>query len=233
MLMEINKAYPCHSSNYAVMTNRNIDYIVVHYVGATGSALQNVKYFNRTPSLEASAHYFVGHASESGAIYQSVDPKHRAWHCGTENGYRHPHCRNANSIGIEMCCHKDGQGNWYFDAITIEQTAMLVRQLMAEYGIPIGNVIRHYDVMGKLCPSPFVNEVVWRDFKNRLGEVKMSERTGDRPNDWAKEHTEWAKSKQIINGDGQGNYNWQGNVTREAMAAMLHNFAIAYGLEKE
>ena len=59
------------------------------------------------------------------------------------------------------------------------------------------------------------------------------DKTGDKPSDWAKEHTEWAKSKQIINGDGQGNYNWQGNVTREAMAAMLHNFAIAYGLEKE
>ena len=231
-LMEINKAYLCHPGNYAVMTNRSIDYIVVHYVGATGSALQNVQYFNRNSNLGASAHYFVGHAAENGAIHQSVDPKHRAWHCGGAT-YKHPKCRNINSIGIEMCCHKDKQGNWYFDAITIEQTAKLVKWLMELYNIPIGNVIRHYDVTGKLCPAPFVNEVVWRDFKNRLGEMNMSKDTGDKPSDWAKEHTEWAKSKQIINGDGQGNYDWQGSVTREAMAAMLHNFAIAYGLEKE
>lgn len=61
----------------------------------------------------------------------------------------------------------------------------------------------------------------------------MSEKTGDNPSSWAIPHTEWAKAKGIINGDGQGNYDWQGITTREAMAAMLHNFAITYGFEKE
>lgn len=61
----------------------------------------------------------------------------------------------------------------------------------------------------------------------------MGEKTGDNPSSWAIPHTEWAKAKGIINGDGQGNYDWQGITTREAMAAMLHNFAITYGFEKE
>lgn len=70
--------------------------------------------------------------------------------------------------------------------------------------------------------------------KIKEGEV-MSEtnKTGDNPSEWAKEHTEWAKEKGIIHGDGKGNYDWQGPVTREGMAAMLHAFAITYGLEEQ
>ena len=230
--MEINRSYPCNPGNYAVMDDKVNKYIVIHYVGATGSALQNAQYFERLPSIGASAHFFVGHASEGGTIYQSVDPKDRAWHCGAKV-YRHPDCRNANSIGIEMCCHKDAQGNWYFDDETVEQTVQLVKQLMAEYNVPIDNVVRHYDVTGKLCPAPLVDEFAWLLFKQRLEVPAMGEKTGDNPSSWAVDHTEWAKAKGIIYGDGQGNYDWQGPVTREAMAAMLHNFAIAYGLEKE
>jgi len=230
--MEINRSYPCNPGNYAVMDDKVNKYIVIHYVGATGSALQNAQYFERSPGIQASAHFFVGHKSEGGAIYQSVDPMHRAWHCGAKV-YKHPACRNSNSIGIEMCCHKDAQGNWYFDDVTIEMTVQLVRQLMTEYGIPADNVIRHYDVTGKLCPAPLVDEFAWLIFKQRLEVPIMGEKTGDNPSSWAIPHTEWAKAKGIIYGDGQGNYDWQGPVTREAMAAMLHNFAIAYGLEKE
>lgn len=230
--MMINRDYPCNPSNFAVQSARTIEYIVIHYVGATGSALQNVQYFERSPTIGASAHYFVGHASEDGAVYQSVDPKDRAWHCGAQS-YKHPDCRNANSIGIEMCCHKDPQGNWYFDDITVEMTVQLVRQLMAEYGVPIDNVIRHFDVTGKLCPAPMVAEFAWLLFRQRLEGLPMGEKTGDNPSSWAVDHTEWAKAKGIINGDGLGNYDWQGVTTREAMAAMLHNFAIAYGFEKE
>lgn len=232
MLMMINKDYPCNPSNFAVQADRTIEYIVIHYVGATGTALQNAQYFQRSAGLEASAHYFVGHASEDGAVYQSVDPKDRAWHCGAQS-YKHPYCRNANSIGIEMCCHKDPQGNWYFDDVTIARTAQLTEMLMAEYDIPAINVVRHYDVTGKLCPAPLVDEFAWLLFRQRLEGMPMAEKTGDNPSSWAIEHTEWAKAKGIIYGDGQGNYDWQGPVTREAMAAMLHNFAVAFGLEKE
>lgn len=28
-----------------------------------------------------------------------------------------PTCRNANSIGIELCCHRRVDGTWYFDAV--------------------------------------------------------------------------------------------------------------------
>ena len=40
---------------------------------------------------------------------------------------------------------------------------------MKKYNIPIENVVRHYDVTGKLCPQPFVNNnAAWNNFKNKL-----------------------------------------------------------------
>jgi len=170
--MQINKDYPCKSTNYRKGRRDNIKYIVIHYVGATGSALNNVKYYS-TSDVGTSAHYYVGHASEDGRVYQSVAPENCAWHCGSETGiYYHP-CRNDSSIGIEMCCHKDSSGNWYFDDVTVEKTIELTKWLMGEYGISANNVIRHYDVTHKSCPAPFVvDEVMWNEFKNEIVSVK-------------------------------------------------------------
>ena len=169
--MEINKSYPCRADNYSKRTAA-IKYIVVHYVGATGSAKDNAMYYNRE-YVGNSAHFFVGHAAENGAIYQSVDPANRAWHCGSETGkYVHPACRNDNSIGIEMCCKYDAVRGWYFEAETIASALVLIRYLMQTYNVGAENVLRHYDVTGKGCPAPFVEDKsAWENFKKRLTEM--------------------------------------------------------------
>lgn len=167
--MEINKTYPCHSSNYRKGRRDSIKYIVIHYVGATGGALDNVKYYGSAANIGASAHFYVGHASENGAIYQSVAPEDCAWHCGSETGKYYSECRNDSSIGIEMCCHKAKDGTWYFDDITVEKAIEFTRYLMNEYGIDASRVIRHYDVTHKTCPAPFVdNPAKWKEFKNAI-----------------------------------------------------------------
>lgn len=166
--MEIIKTYPCKSVNYSKRKGA-VQYIVIHYVGATGGAKDNAMYYNRE-YVGNSAHFYVGHASENAAVYQSVDPKYCAWHCGSETGvYKHPHCRNDNSIGIEICCHYDAQRGWYFDPESVAKAIELTKLLMAEYKVPAENVIRHYDVVGKNCPAPFVeNANAWADFKKCL-----------------------------------------------------------------
>ena len=116
--MVIHKDYPCHVGNYQRGRAQPVSFLVFHYVGATGGAEANAKYYGRTPGIGASAHYFVGHASEGAAIWQSVAEGETAWHCGAKR-YRHPKCRNANSIGIEMCCHQDAAGGWYIDEDTM------------------------------------------------------------------------------------------------------------------
>ena len=53
--------------------------------------------------------------------------------------------------------------------------------------------------------------------------------TGDKPSDWAKEATDWAKENGIFNGDGAGNFGWQQPITREAVAVILYEFAKTFG----
>lgn len=174
--MVIHKDYPCHVDNYQRGRAQPVSFLVFHYVGATGGAEANARYYGRTPGIGASAHYFVGHESEGAAIWQSVPEGDTAWHCGAKS-YRHPTCRNANSIGIEMCCHQDAKGNWYIDEATLAAAAELGRDIMARYGIPMENVLRHYDVTGKLCPRPLIEENKWTAFKARLEDDMVSYKT--------------------------------------------------------
>lgn len=174
--MNINTDYPCNPDNYKRGREQPVSFLVYHYVGAEGSALQNAKYFNTHKNVNASAHYFVGNKTENGAIYRCVKEEDTAWHVGA-NKYYHPTCRNANSIGIEMCCHLDENENWYIDEVTYEKAAELGKDIMMRYNIPMENVLRHYDVTHKQCPKPLIDEAKWADFKKRLEDDMVYYRT--------------------------------------------------------
>lgn len=151
-----------------------IKYIVIHYVGALGGAKANCEYY-ASGYIGASAHYYVDF---DGSIWQSVEDQNIAWHCGAKS-YVHPECRNANSIGIEMCVRKrdtshlgDTDHDWYFEDATVSSAVELTTYLMDKYGIPADHVIRHYDVTGKICPNPYVyndGNHTWSEFKLLIG----------------------------------------------------------------
>lgn len=168
-MMTIHRDYPCNEENYQNGRTQPVSFLVFHYVGATGGAEANAKYFHSTPDIGASAHYFVDHAPNA-EVWASVPEEDTAWHCGAKS-YRHPACRNANSIGVEMCCHQDAKGGWYIDEATLEAAALLGREIMARYKIPLENVLRHYDVTGKLCPQPLISDAEWAAFQARLEDV--------------------------------------------------------------
>jgi N-acetylmuramoyl-L-alanine amidase len=154
--------------NFTKRNNRKIEYIVIHYVGAVSSALNNAKYFKST-YRGSSAHYFVDEKD----IYRVVADKDNAWHCGASR-YKHAKCRNSNSIGIEMCCFKNDNVIDISEKV-VGRTIELTKELMAKYNIPIENVLRHYDVTGKNCPAPFVSNVArWNNFKARLVNVPQT-----------------------------------------------------------
>lgn len=159
--------------NHNEGTIDRIKYIVIHYVGALTDAAGNAVFFNRG-ERNSSAHYFVGH---SGEVWQIIEDKDIAWHCGTKGTYKHADCRNANSIGIEMCCKTTGSPSiadecWYFEDKTVESTVALVKELMAKYNIPVSNVLRHYDVTGKTCPAPYVFNNGKHTWENFLSEIQ-------------------------------------------------------------
>ncbi len=167
--MEINRWLTSYNHNRGSIDR--IEYIVIHYVGATGGAEANCQYYAEK-NRGASAHYFVGH---SGEIWQSVWDHDIAWHCGgkkyadTTGGTYHGICTNTNSIGIEMCVRKDAKGRWYFEPETISSAIELTKTLMDKYNVPVEKVIRHYDVTGKICPEPYVRDPeAWEAFKNAL-----------------------------------------------------------------
>lgn len=155
-----------------------IKYIVVHYTGAPGSAVNNATYF-ANGYRGASAHYFVGY---SGEVWQSASDSLAAWsvggnkYPGTKGGSVYGKCTNYNSINIEMCVRTSGSRSdtskdWYFENATIKSTVKLVQGLMKKYNIPLSRVVRHYDVVGKYCPNPFVlndDEVTWSSFKSMV-----------------------------------------------------------------
>lgn len=165
-MIKINKKLTPY--NYTAMSNKKNKFIVIHYVGSESTAKNNADYF-ASQKLQASAHYFV----DSNSIWQSVEDWNSSWHCGggLQGSGGHTYygiCKNSNSIGIEMCCFQDAIGKWFFAAETVSNTIELVRYLMDKHNIPIENVIRHYDVTGKICPAPYVNETEWAKFKQSI-----------------------------------------------------------------
>ena len=214
-----------HSGNYQKGRTQPIEYIVVHYTANKGdTAKNNVDYFARTVT-GTSSHYFV----DRNAVMQSVDEGDTAWHCGSDHP-RHPYCRNANSIGIEMCNSVGGVP----EAIR-DRTAAFVRQKMKEYGIDSSHVLRHYDVTGKRCPAPWVdNPAEWMEFKKMLEEDDdmsyeqfeqymdryLSERNAKPADDWAKPYIQDAIDAGAMTDVGGTIERPQGFITRQEMAVV-------------
>ena len=159
-----------NGANFAHGRTQPIQFLVIHYTANNGDTVQNNLDYFAGNAVGASAHYFV----DENGYGQSVKDADTAWHCGASS-YRHPTCRNANSIGIELCSKKDSRGNYYFMDQTVYNAAALARQLMQTYGIDRAHVLRHYDVTGKRCPAPMVdNPTLWENFLNLLEDKTMT-----------------------------------------------------------
>jgi N-acetylmuramoyl-L-alanine amidase CwlA len=167
MDIQIKQGPQCHPSNCYTYRNGDIKYIVIHFTGNNGdTALNNCTFFSGA-NRKASANYFVG----NDGIYQSVPDNWAAWAVGGTNTYKHRYCRNMNSISIEMCSRIGAEGKYYIDDDVVEQTIKLTKYLMNKYGVPVENVLRHYDVWDKKCPEPFVRQPeLWENFKEILTE---------------------------------------------------------------
>ena len=77
--------------------------------------------------------------------------------------------RNQNTLHIE-CCHPDETGKFYDS--TYQTLVNLCAYLCVEFDLKPDDVIRHYDVTGKICPKYFVeNEAAWETFRSDVGAV--------------------------------------------------------------
>ena len=215
----------CNTANYRAGRTRPVQYIVMHYTANNGdTAKNNCDYYHRVSGLQASAHYFV----DEYGVMQSVHEDDTAWHCGAR-AYWHPECRNDNSIGIEMCSRKRADGSYYIKPETVANAAALARDIMQRYGIDTDHVLRHYDVTGKRCPMPWVDDPAqWTAFKDMLTPentttVEEDDDMATRYNTvaelpaWAKEETQKLIDRGALLGDAHGNL----DVTMDMLRTMI------------
>ena len=133
-----------------------VEKIVIHYLGnPKTTAQENHDYFESLKDLKnvsMSANFVVG---IEGEIIECVPPGEIAY---ASNSMNHL------SVSIENC-HLDDSGR--FTEETYESCVRLTAYLVEEYGLEREDIIRHYDVNGKLCPLYYVeHEDKWEKFRD-------------------------------------------------------------------
>ena len=204
-----------HAGNYAAGRSGPVEYIVIHYTSNQGdTAKNNADYFARE-KVGAGAHYFC----DENEIWQSVKDTDTAWHCGAKT-YKHPECRNSNSIGIEICMN-DKNGN--VRQGSIDTAAELARYLMKRYGILLANVVMHNQVTGKNCPAPMVSDpALWDAFKKSLikeDDDEVRYKYYDDIPDWAQPTVSKLVKKGYLKGEGSGVL----NLTEDTLKVLVIN----------
>lgn len=136
--------------------------IVVHYVGNPNTTAQNNRdYFDKIDT-RVSSHFVIG---LDGEVIQCIPLHERS--AASNN-------RNFDTISIEVC-HPDESGK--FNDVTYNSLIELISWLSNEFSLDETQIIRHYDITGKICPKYYVeNEDEWlnlkEDVKNKLNEYK-------------------------------------------------------------
>lgn len=128
--------------------------IVIHYVGNPGTTAKQNRTYYANPGTEVNSHFLVG---LEGEILQCLPLMEKSSASSQ---------RNRDTLSIEVC-HPDESG-----AFTAESYASLLRLtawLCVETQLPPEQVIRHYDVTGKLCPLYYVEQPeAWEGFLSDL-----------------------------------------------------------------
>lgn len=190
---------PLQTHIYKLKASRVPKYLVIHYTaGASskpGSAQGMYSTFNER---ESSADFCVD--DRDICQFNPDIENYACWSVGDKlqgktGGKLHNICSNLNSVSIEICSNlKSGtsysdpnHSGWTFTSETLNNAIKLAKVIMKKYKIPKENVIRHYDVTGKLCPGilgwnlgNITNEIsgastatlndekIWNEFKSKL-----------------------------------------------------------------
>ena len=177
MSLKITKNY-ITSKNRPKINRKKTTKLAVHYVANPGSsAIANRNYFQNT-SVDVSSNYIVG---LEGEIICCIPHGEIAWCTNKANDY---------SVSIETC-HPKSDGK--FGDQTYESLVKLCSYILDMYKLTSEDLIRHFDVTGKVCPKCFVakskggtddeNLTAWKKFKNDVKKEmeKSDEKLTDAP----------------------------------------------------
>lgn len=128
--------------------------VVIHYTANPKTdSIANRNYFENlktTQTTKASSHFVIG---LKGDIVQCIPTREIAYASNE---------RNIDTISIEVC-HPDETGE--FSKESYDTLVHLVAWLVCEYDLDSDQILRHYDVTGKICPKYFVDhQDKWNEF---------------------------------------------------------------------
>lgn len=144
------------------VSRRKINNIVLHYVANPGSSAEgNRNYFGSLADQDSqkggtstSSHFIVG---LEGEVIQCIPINEIAYANAP---------RNEDTLSIEVC-HPDDTGK-YSDA-TYESVVRLTAWLCTQLKLKSSDVVRHYDINGKLCPKYYVeHEEEWKQLRKDI-----------------------------------------------------------------
>ena len=133
---------------------KHINDIVIHYTGNPGSTAQNNRDYFEKSTTEVCSHFVIG---IDGKIIQCLPLDEMS---AASNQ------RNNDTVSIEVC-HSDESGEFSKKARNslVEFTAWLCNN----FDLSEKNIIRHYDITGKICPKYYVdNEEKWNELKKDI-----------------------------------------------------------------
>lgn len=138
----------------------SIQFIAIHYVGNPGTTAQNNRnYFEKLKDDQQesrSSHFIVG---LDGEVIQCIPLNEKSYATNE---------RNIDTISIEVC-HPDETGQ--FNQTTYNAVVKLTAWLCEQFGLTEENVIRHYDVTGKICPKYYVEHPeAWTQMKKDIAD---------------------------------------------------------------
>lgn len=126
-------------------------FIIIHY-----TAVNTEQSLNILTNQSVSSHYLITD-TEADPIYNLVDTERRAWHAGVSNWKTRTNL-NDSSIGIEIV-NLGRENNMYipYKDFQIEKLAVLLRDLVDKYEIPMENILAHSDIapQRKQDPGPY------------------------------------------------------------------------------
>ena len=163
-IINITKGYI--NTHISRLKGRVVKYIAIHYT-AGGSSRPGSAMGVRNVFLKRNAS--ADFAVDDETILQ-INPDLRNWYTWgvgdkknpfTDGGRLYGIATNRNTISIEICSNlKPGTSasapnhdGWYFTDKALDKALQLVHWLMRYFNITKSNVVRHYDISGKICPG--------------------------------------------------------------------------------
>lgn len=181
--------------------NRPIKYLSIHFTaGSNSKPGKALTMYNTFTTRSASADFVVD--DEDIVQFNPDLNNYYCWAVGdakkkTRGGTLNRKAVNKNTLSIEICStcvpsttlavNTPNHTGWSFTKAALNNAAKLAKYLIKKYNIPLENVVRHYDITGKVCPGiigwneePICDILTgkattkrsdnskWIEFKNRL-----------------------------------------------------------------